>query len=130
MGGDYFLFVLIVSLGVLQLVTAWGRLDGLSFFRRRYLGYIFAVVVVGLGYWWFFRVDRNIPDTAGGPSGPALFGYLVAGVAASVLLTLIISSAVKARWGRSYLEEVPDGLEALKRMTYLQAIKRGLRRKK
>jgi hypothetical protein len=130
MGGDYLLFVLIVSLGVLQLITAWGRLDGLSFFRRRYLGYLFAVVFVGVGYWWFFRVDRNIPDIAGGPSGPALFGYLVAGVGAAMLLTLIISSAVKARWGRPYLKEIPDGLAALKTMTYLQAIKRGFRRKK
>lgn len=118
-----------VSIGVLQLVAAWGRLEGLSFFRRRYLGYIFAVMMVGVGYWWFFRVDRNIPDIAGGPSGPALFGYVVAAVAIAMLLTLIISSAVKARWGRSNPEEVPDGIEALKRITYLQALKRGFRGK-
>lgn len=118
-----------VSLGVLQLVAAWGRLEGLSFFRRRYLGYIFAAVMVGVGYWWFFRVDRNIPDTAGGPSGPALFGYLIAALAITILLTLIISSVFKARWGRSNPEEGLEGLETLKRMTYLQALKRGFRKK-
>ena len=119
-----------VSLGVLQLVAAWGRLEGLSFFRRRYLGYIFAAVMVGVGYWWFFRVDRNIPATAGGISGPTLFGYLIAALAITILLTLIISSAVKARWGRSNPEEGQDGLETLKRMTYLQALKRGFQGKK
>jgi hypothetical protein len=130
MEGDYLLFVFMVSLGVLQLVAAWGRLEGLSFFRRRYLGYILAAVMVGFGYWLFFRVDRNIPDTEGGLSGPWLFSYLVAALAISILLTLIISSLVKARWGRSNPERGNAGLEALKTMTYFQALKRGLRRNK
>ena len=130
MEGDYLLFVFMVSLGVLQLVAAWGRLGGLSFFRRRYLGYIFATVMVGVGYWWFFRVDRNLHDFEGGISGPWLFAYLIAALITAILLTLIISSAAKARWGQSDLEGKQEGLENLKRMTYLQAIKRGFGRSK
>lgn len=128
--GDYFLFVFMVSLGVLQLVAAWGRLEGLSFFRKKYLGYIFAAVMIGVGYWLFFRVDRNIADTEGGLTGPLLFSLLFAALIIAILFTLIISSAINARWGRSDPKGEQDGFEALKRMTYLQAIKRGLRRNK
>jgi len=128
MRGEYFLFVFSVSLGVLQLVAAWVRLDGLSFFRRRYLNYIFAAAMVGISYWWFFRVDRNIPDTAGGLSGPLLFSFLLAALALAIFLTLIISSAINARWGKSNPEDAKEGFEALRSTTYFQAIKKGLRR--
>ncbi|RLC70642.1 MAG: hypothetical protein DRI26_06715 [Chloroflexi bacterium] len=130
MRGDYFLFVFIVCFGVLQFVAAWARLDGLSFFRRRCLGYIFAAVMVGLGYWWFFRIDRNIPDTEGGLSGPLLFSFLLAAMFVALLLTLIISSVINAPRSRSNPEDEQEGLDSLKNMTYFQAIKRGLRRKR
>lgn len=125
---DYILFVSVVSLGVLQFVAAWGRLEGISFFPRRYLGYIFAAVMVSGGYWWFFRIDRNIADTAGGISGPWLFAYLVAALAIAIVFTLLISSAVKARWGRPDSEGEQRGLEVLKRMTFIQAISKAMRR--
>lgn len=128
MRADYVLFVFIVSFGVLQMVAAWARLDGLSFFRRRYLAYIFSAVMVGVGYWWFFRIDRNIPDTAGGLSGPLLFSLLFGALAGAILLTLIISSVINVRRSQSPLEDEQGGLDSLKRMTYLQAIKRGWRR--
>lgn len=128
MVGDYILFVFMVSLGVLQFAAAWGRLEGISFFPRRYLGYIFAAVMVTGGYWLFFRIDRNVPDTAGGISGPWLFAYLVAGLAIAIVLTLLISSAVKARWGRPDSEGEQRGLEVLKRMTFIQAIIRAVQR--
>jgi uncharacterized membrane protein len=125
---DYLFFVFMVSLGVLQFVAAWAKLEGISFFPKRYLGYIFAAVMVSGGYWWFFRIDRNIPDTAGGISGPWLFAYLVAGLAMAIVLTLLVSSAVKARWGRPDSEGEQRGLEVLKRMTFIQAIIRAVQR--
>lgn len=125
---DYLLFVFMVSLGVLQFVGARGRLEGISFFPRRYISYIFAALMVIGGYWWFFRIDRNIPDTAGGISGPWLFAYLVAGLAIAMVLTLLVSSAVKARWGRPDSEGEQKGLEVLKRMTFIQAIIRAIER--
>jgi uncharacterized membrane protein len=128
MAGDYILFVFMVSLGVLQFAASWGRLEGISFFPRRYLGYIFAAVMVSVGYWWFFRIDRNVPDTAGGISGPWLFAYLVAGLAIAIVITLLVSSAVKARWGRPDSEGEQRGLEVLKRMTFIQAIIRAVQR--
>jgi len=56
---DYFLFVFMVSLGVFQLAASWVKLDGILFFPRRYLGYIFAAVMISGGYGWFFGVDRK-----------------------------------------------------------------------
>ena len=119
-----------VSLGVFQLAASWVKLEGISFFPRRYLGYIFAVLMIGGGYGWFFRVDRDIPDTAGGISGPFLFGYLFGALFLALLVTLLFSSAVKARWGRPDSEGEQRGFEVLKRMTFLQAINRDLRRNK
>jgi len=128
MGGDYFLFVFVVSLGVLQLVGARGRFEGITFFPRRYLNYLFAAVMVVGGYAWHFRIDCNIQGYMGAPSGPSLFAYATAAVVVSVLLTLIISSAVKTRWGRPDSEGEQRGLKVLRRMTYVQAINRLLRR--
>jgi len=125
---DYFLFVLWVSLGVFQLAASWVKLDGISFFPRRYLGYIFAAVMVSGGYGWFFGVDRNIADTAGGISGPFLFGYIFGALFLALVVTLLFSSAIKAQWGRPDSEGEQRGLEVLKRMTFIQAINRDLRR--
>ncbi len=128
-GADYLLLVFMASLGVLQLAAAWRRLGGLSLFlRRRYLGYIFAVAIISGGYWLFFSEPRNIPDYAGGLGGSQLFIYTIAGIAIAGLLTLVVSSALNARWGHSSTGE-EEGLDALKSMTYLQAIKRGFREK-
>ena len=127
---DYFLFVFMVSLGVFQLAASWVTLEGMSFFPRRYLGYIFAAVMISGGYGWFFGVDRNIADTAGGISGPFLFGYLFGALFLALMATLLISSAVKARWGRPDSEGRQRGLDVLKRMTFSQAINRDFRRKR
>jgi len=128
-GADYLLLVFMVSLGVLQLAAAWRRLGGLSlFFRRRCLGYIFAVVIIGAGYWLFFSEPRDIPDYAGGLGGSQQFIYTLAGIAIASLLTFSVSSALNARWGRSGTGD-EEGLDALKRMTYLQAVKRGFKGK-
>jgi len=127
---DYFLFVFMVSLGVFQLAASWVKLEGMSFFPRRYLGYIFAAVMISGGYGWFFGVDRNIADTAGGISGPFLFGYLFGALFLALLVTLLFSSAVKARWGRPDSEGEQSGFEVLKRMTFFQAIHRDFRRKR
>ncbi len=125
---DYFLFVFTVSLGVFQLAASWIKLEGISFFPRRYLGYIFAVVMVSVGYGWFFSVGRNIADTEGGISGPFLFGYLFGALFLALLVTLLFSSLVRARWGRPDSEGEQRGLNVLKRMTFIQAISRDLRR--
>ena len=123
---DYFLFAFMVSFGVLQLAATWGRLYGLSFFRKRLSGYIFAAIMVGVACWWFYRVDRNIPDIGGGLSGPSLFGLLILAIIATLVLTIVIASILKARWGSSDPGRV-EGFEALKRTTYLKAIARRFR---
>lgn len=129
-GADFLLLVFMVSLGVLQLMAAWRRLDGLSLFlRRRYLAYVIGVLIIAAGYWLFFRVPRNIPDYDGGLAGAQLFIYTIAGIVAAAVATLIISSAVNCRWRRPHPQDDGQGLDALEGMTYFQAIRRGFREK-
>ena len=116
-----------VSFGVFQLAASWGRLKGLYLFRKRPTGYVFAAVMAGVACWWFFRVDRSIPDTEGGLAGAQLFAFMLLALIATTILTILVSSVIKARWGSSNSDDASErGLEALKKMTYLQAITRSL----
>ena len=129
-GADYLLLAFMVSVGVLQLVVAWRRLDGLSLFlRRRYLAYALSVLLIAAAYWLFFRHPRNIPDYAGGLAGAQLFIYTIAGIVSAVLATLIASSALNVRWHATDPAGGGEGLDALRRMTYFQALKRSFRGK-
>ncbi|MDY6916993.1 MAG: hypothetical protein SVP26_03465 [Chloroflexota bacterium] len=129
-GADYLLLAFMVSVGVLQLVVAWRRLDGLSLFlRRRYLAYALSVLLIAAAYWLFFRHPRNIPDYAGGLAGAQLFIYTIAGIVAAVLATLIVSSALNARWSTPDPAGVEKGINALKRMTYFQALRRSFQKR-
>ncbi len=119
-----------VSFGVFQLAASRGRLKGLSLFRKRLTGYVFCAVMVGVACWWFFRIDRNIPDTEGAPAGGQLFALMLLALIATTVLTIIASSIIKARWGsREPYDASQRGLEALKKRTYLQQITRSLRKR-
>jgi len=129
-GADYLLLVVMVCIGVFQFVAAWRRLDGLSFFfGRTYLAYPFVLIIIGVGYWLFFREERLVPDYAGGLAGSQLFIYTMGGIAIAGIVTLVVSSALNARWRRLGTGNV-GGLDALKSMTYLQAIRHSFGRKK
>ena len=129
-GADYLLLVVMVCVGVFQFVAAWRRLDGLSFFfGRAYLAYLFAIAIIGVAHWLFFREERIVPDYAGGLGGSQLFIYTMGGIAIAGILTLVLSSALNARWRRLGTASA-DGLDALKSMSYFQAIRKSLRGKR
>jgi len=129
-GADYLLLVVMVCVGVFQLVAAWRRLDGLSFFfGRRYLAYAFVIIIIGVGHWLFFREERIVPDYAGGLGGAQLFIYTMGGIAIAGIVTLVVSSALNARWRRLGTDNA-EGLDALKSLTYFQAIRNSFRGKK
>lgn len=127
-GADYLLLVFMLSLGVLQLVASYRRLRGLSFFRISFLGYAFATLVIIGGYFLFFSEPRNIPDYDGGLGGSQLFIYTIVGIAAAGIVTLIVSSVINA-WWRDQHPGDERGLDVLRKMTYLQAIKRGFKQR-
>ena len=129
-GADYLLLAFMVSLAVLQFVAAWKHLDGLSFFfGRRYLAYIFAALLIVVGHWLYYHEPRNIPDYAGGLGGTQLFIYTMGGIALAGLFTLLFSSLLNARWRRLGASG-EAGLDALKTMTYFQALRSSFGRKR
>ena len=128
-GADYLLLVVMVCVGVFQFVAAWRRLDGLSFFfGRTYLAYPFILIIIGAAHWLFFREERIVPDYAGGLGGSQLFIYTMSGIAIAGIVTLVASSVLNARWRRLGAGSA-GGLDALKDMTFLQAVRKGSRGK-
>jgi len=151
--GEYFLFIYIASLGVLQIAVSYANLRGLSFFTRPFWGYIFGSLAIAGGFSWFYIVGDHHPEVGYAISvgdlfrygfsnpmppgtglilgaGESVFFFLVA-VVCALLTTIIISSIVKfrisTRTPEDKNEEALEGLEALKGMTFFQAITRNLR---
>lgn len=155
--GEYFLFIYLTSLGVLQIAASYTKLRGLSFFTRPIWGYIFGSLAVVGGFSWFYIVGNPHPEVGHAISFDDIFRYgwsnpqppeigLIMGEGESVvffllaiicalLTTMAISSIVKFRISPRAApgdmnEEAPEGLEALKDMTFFQAITRSLRNRK
>jgi len=151
--GVYFLFIYLASLGVLQIAASYANLNGLSFFRRPNWGYIFGALSIVGGFCWFYIVGNPHPDVGYAITVSDIFRYgwsnpmppgtgLILGAGESVLFfllavgcafltTIAFSSIVKFRLSPRTTEEkkveAPEGLEALREMTFFQAITRILR---
>jgi len=121
---EYLLLVFICCCGLLQLMAVRGGYSGVSFFRGRVPGYIFATLTVGGALLWFFLLeDRCVP----GLEGSQVFALFLAAAVLSLIFTLSLSSLLNSSRLRG--EENPEpGLDALRRMTYLQAIARRFRK--
>ena len=119
---DYFIFVFVAALGVLQAVAAYSRLDGLLFLRRRRVSVVVGCLGVILAFVWFFSAGhRNIPDTDGGLDGNAQAVLFVSAVAMAVVVTFGGSSL----FNRHALNLTPQvwGLDALRYTTYVNALR-------
>jgi hypothetical protein len=151
--GVYFIFIYLASLGVLQIAASYANLNGLSFFTKPNLGYIFGALSIVGGFCWFYIVGNPHPEVAYTISVGDIFRYgfsnpnppstgLILGAGESVfffllaagcafLTTIAFSSIVKFRISpgtpEEMKEEAPEGLEALREMTFFQAITRILR---
>ena len=154
--GQYFLFIFLASLGVLQIAASYTHLNGLSFFSRTIWGYIFGTLVVAGGFSWFYAIGNRHPDVSYESTLIDIFRYgwsifvpqgraIVMGegeyvlifllaVGCALLITLAISSIVKSGISAGTPEDIngeaSEGLEALKGMTFYQAFTRGLRKGK
>lgn len=115
---DYFLTVLIATTGILQIAVAQSGLIGLSFFRKPTLNRLFGLLAIIGGFWFFYGTEnRNVRSLEGSQQ----FEFYLAGVAAAVLLTLVISSIINFSL-RGKLKREDRGLEALKKTNYVRAL--------
>lgn len=124
MNWESILMMFLIALGSFQAIAAWADFKGMSFFNHRVIGIVFGVVLVIGGFTWFFvAVDVG----QGGPKGQhddqALSTFVGGGVA--LLVTWFVPSIIKYKSIREFPEDAdnPEGIEALKYMTFLQAIR-------
>ncbi len=127
---EYFIFVVVAGIGVVQIAASIGQLKGLLFFKSNLLARTLgALLVLGVSVWFFASDDRNISDMKGGidANGQALYFFL--GVMTTVVTTLVVSSLVNLRMsGADNPGHKPlAGFEALKTTNYLSALWRSLR---
>jgi NADH:ubiquinone oxidoreductase subunit 2 (subunit N) len=117
---EYFWLAFIAAVGVLQVVAAYNGLRGVSFFSRKAYGYLFAAFTVGPALALFFT--WNLRNPTGIIEGREQFGFFILALAASIGFTLVASSLLNNRRLRgNYARH--DGLEALREMTFFQALR-------
>ena len=120
---DYFVFVFIASLGVLQMVAAHRELQGMLLIRPRLLAFLVGLAATALAFLWFFLSEpRNLPDTQGGLDGNEMSGFFSLAAGSGLLVTLVLSSfSNHGQLGKGRQQPAP-GLDALRETTYLNAV--------
>lgn len=153
---EYFLFIFVASLGVLQITAAYVRLGGLSFFTRPTWGYIFGSLAVVGAFIGFYIVTNPYPEIAYAITFGDIFRYgwsnpkdpgigLIMGegecvvfffvaIACALPISMLVSSLVRRRISPGTPEEkngeTLKGLAALRETTLFQAISHSLRKGK
>ena len=125
---DYLFFVFSVCCGVIQIAAWRNHLTGLYIFNRPTTAAIGTGAIIGGFLWFFGSENRNLPDTVTGLAGSQLFALFMVGLALALLFTLIISSCTSSA-RRSETSEKPKGLDALRKNTYFQVLRRTLKEK-
>ena len=120
---DYFVFVFIASIGVLQMVAAHQALEGMLFIRHRPLAFVVGLAATASAFLWFFWSEpRNLPDTQEGLDGNEMSLLFALATGSGLLVTLLVSSI--SNHSRLYegRREPTPGLDALKETTYVEAV--------
>ena len=116
----YFTFIFFAALGVLQITAAINSLSGLFLVRNKLLSLLVGVVLTTSAFLWFLSLTKGLllPGIEGYQQG-VLFPL---GYGAALLVTLVLASL----FHRSRSNPSPqntDGLDALKELTYWQALR-------
>ena len=121
---DYLIFVFLSALGVLLMVTGYGRLNGLLLVGRRLSMLAGVLLVAGAFAWFFISKPRNLPDTGAGLDGNEQALLFVTGAGAALVLFLALSSL--RNWSMVG-DPGQQGIEALRNASYLRLLFKGLR---
>lgn len=124
---EYYLFVFIAAVGVLQMVAAYRQLGGLAFFRNKILSYVFSILAIGGSFGWFFgggnRIDTVMRRAA--LEGAQQFVYFNTAAFLALVFTLTVSSLLFAHRRRAQTQQkaYPAGFGALSEISYFQALR-------
>jgi hypothetical protein len=122
---EYCAYIIIATIGVMQLIAARWGLRGISFFHNKKWGYIFGIVAISGAFIWFFGfTGLNLKEPTF--DTPPQLLWLAVSVVSALLVTFGISSIVNRHLtsGTDSDKAQDDGIEALKQKTYWQSISR------
>ena len=119
----FILYVFGASCGVLQIVGAYSRMAGISFFKKPVYGYVFGgVAILGMNLMFFLSGNRNVISPR--LEGAQLFGGTLLGLACAVAVTLGMAHFIKRKEVLVDEETEPvEGFQALEKQTYQPIIK-------
>lgn len=126
----YFLMAFLSSIGVLQIAATRAGINGLSIFKRPLVNYIFGALAIVGGFALFYATGNRTaePLITIHEGSKWFFGEretftaFVAGALIGLLSTILVSSLSKRAISINNQKLPPQGLDALKEMTWLQAI--------
>ncbi len=124
---DYFLFVFLSGIGVIQVAASLGDLKGLLLLQSKTLTRALGLgLPVAAAVWFFSTEARNINDYEGGLDANVQALYFSLGAIAATGATLVLSSLVNVRMKGE--DAAPGaGLESLKSASYARAAAQSLR---
>ena len=123
MAFEYFYLVLIAAIGVIQAAAAYNGLRGVCFFYYKTSAYLFALVTVVPVLVSFF--DWNSRNPTGVIEGREQFCLFMLALVAAIGFTVAFSSVWNHRRFRDN-EIRGEGFEALRRVTFFQALRYGI----
>ncbi len=123
---EYLTLVFLAITGVIQLAALHARWFKLLFFQEKAAVYVLSAILVllplGLLFTWNYRNHTGVVQ------GAEQAGMFMLGLTLSVLYTLLLSSLINHSDGNSGSEH-KEGLEALRDLTFYEALRRLLGRK-
>ena len=123
---DYYLCVLVATIGVLQIACSIGGFRGLLVFKSPLVARAVGLVLVISAFVWFFSTGtRNLNDYQGGLDANTQALFFFFGAFTAVIVTFAVASVVNFRMMG------PDagsgaGLDAVKDTSYATALVRSL----
>ena len=119
---EYFMFVTVSSIGVIQLSASYGSLTQILIARSKKISCSIGMVLTLCPIIWFFHDGgRAIPDTEGGIPGFSQFLLFATGSILALFITFSISSITNHK-NNTGIPEKHLGLLGLRNNTYLNLI--------
>ena len=123
---DYFIAVLVATIGTLQFACSVGGFRGLLFFKSPLVARTLGLVLVVCAFALFFGTGtRNINDYEGGLDAPTQGLFFFFGAFTALLVTLAASSLLNHRMKGP--EAPPEsGIDTLRHTNYALALARSI----
>lgn len=123
---DYYLCVLIATIGVLQIASSIGKIHGLLIFKSPIIARSGGFALSAAAFIWFFSTGtRNMNDYEGGLDANAQALFFFFGAFSAVIVTFVVASIVNYRMAGP-LAPRDAGLDAVRDTNYAKALARSL----